>query len=266
MGMPCASAKREDFGFGGGLGDAVAGEDDGFLRLLDEGDGVADGARTRRGAWDAGGGAWGRRTSKEKGAVACWASLVMSTRTGPGRPLLRDLEGEADGGSDVFGAGDEEVVLGDGEGDAGDVDFLEGVGAEDFGRDLAGDRDDGDRVEHGGGEAGDEVGGAGAGGGHADADAAGRAGVAVGHVGGSLLVADEDVVDGGEFAEGVVDGEDGAAGVAEDGGGAFAGEGGPEDFGSGELRGGCQSSFDASHSLLLEPFSEIVIDYAVGFP
>ena len=34
---------------------------------------------------------WGRwgvgaAASKEKGAVACWASLVMSTRTGPGRP------------------------------------------------------------------------------------------------------------------------------------------------------------------------------------
>ena len=76
--------------------------------------------------------------------MACWASLVMSTRTGPGRPERGDLEGEADGGGDVFGAGDEEVVLGDGEGDAGDVDFLEGVGAEDFGGDLAGDGDDGD--------------------------------------------------------------------------------------------------------------------------
>jgi len=61
------------------------------------------------------------------------------------------LEGKADGGGDVFGAGDEEVVLGDGEGDAGDVDLLEGVGAEDLGGDLAGDGDDGDGVEHGGG-------------------------------------------------------------------------------------------------------------------
>ena len=92
----------------------------------------------------------------------------------------------------------------------------------------------GDGVEHGGGDAGDEVGGAGAGGGDADADAAGGAGVAVGHVRGALLVADEDVVDGGELAQGVVDGQDGSAGIAEDGGDAFAGEGGPEDFGSGE--------------------------------
>ena len=90
------------------------------------------------------------------------------------------------------------------------------------------------RVEHGGGDAGDEVGGAGAGGGDADADLAGGAGVAVGHVRGALLVADEDVVDG-ELAQGVVGGEDGSARVAEDVVHAFAGEGGPDDFGSGEL-------------------------------
>ncbi len=151
---------------------------------------------------------------------------------GAGAAGAGDLEGLADGGGDVFGAGDEVVVLGDGEGDAGDVDFLECVGAEDFGGDLSGDGDDGDAVEHGRGDAGDEVGCAGAGGGHADSDLAGGAGVAVGHVGGALLVAHEDVVDG-EFAQRVVDGEDGSAGVAEDGGGAFADEGGPEDFGAG---------------------------------
>jgi len=51
---------------------------------------------------------------------------------------------------------------------------------------------------------------------------------------GALLVADEDVVDG-ELSQGVVGGEDGAARVAEDLVHAFAGEGGPDDFGSGEL-------------------------------
>ena len=156
----------------------------------------------------------------------------MSTRTGPGRPVGGDLEGFADGGRDVFGAGDEEVVLGDGQGDAGDVDLLERVGAEDFGGDLAGDADDGDGVEHGRGDAGDEVGGAGAGGGDGDADLARGAGVAVGHVRGALLVADEDVVDG-ELAQRVVGGQDGSAGIAEDGGDALADEGGPDDFGSG---------------------------------
>ena len=176
--------------------------------------------------------------AKSKVAVPCCASLVMSTRTGPGRPDLRDLEGFAEGGRDFFGAGDDVVVLGDGQGDAGNVDFLEGVGAEDLGGDLAGDGDHGDGVEHGGGKAGDEVGGTRAGSGHADANLAGGAGVAVGHVGCALLVADEDVVDGGELAEGVVDGKDGATGIAEDGGDAFAGEGGPGDFCTGEGGGG----------------------------
>ena len=62
----------------------------------------------------------------------------------------------------------------------------------------------------------------------------GGAGVPVGHVRGALLVADEDVVDG-ELAQSVVGGEDGSARVAEDFVHAFAGEGGPDDFGSGEL-------------------------------
>ena len=104
-----------------------------------------------------------------------------------------------------------------------------------FGGDLAGDSDDRNAVKHGGRQAGDEVGGSGTGGGHADAYSSGGAGIPIGHVGGALLVADQDVVDGGEFAEGVVDRQDGATGIAEDGAGAFAGQGGPEDFGSSEL-------------------------------
>ena len=78
-------------------------------------------------------------------------------QNGAGATFSGDLEGFADGGRDVLGAGDEVVVLGDGQGDAGDVDLLEGVGAEDFGGDLAGDGDDGDAIEHGGSDAGDEV-------------------------------------------------------------------------------------------------------------
>jgi len=111
---------------------------------------------------------------------------------------------------------------------------LKRVAPEDFAADLAGDGDDGDGVEHRRRDAGDEVSGAGAGRCDADADFAGGAGVAVGHVRGALLVADEDVVDG-ELAQGVVGGEDGSARVAEDLVHAFAGEGGPDDFGSGEL-------------------------------
>ncbi len=153
---------------------------------------------------------------------------------GAGTAGLRDLECFADGGGDVFGAGDEVVVLGDGQGDAGDVDLLKRVGAEDFAADLACDRHNGNAIEHGGGNAGDEIGGAGAGGGDTDADFTGGTGVAVGHVRGALLVADENVMDG-ELAQGVVGGEDGSARVAEDFVHAFAGESGPNDFSSGEL-------------------------------
>ena len=60
---------------------------------------------------------------------------------------------------------------------------------------LAGDRDERDRVALGGVEAGDEVGAAGTGGAGADADLAGRSGVAVGGVGGALFVAGDEVLD-----------------------------------------------------------------------
>ena len=83
-------------------------------------------------------------------------------------------------------------------------------------RDVAGDADDGNGVEHGGGDAGDEIGGAGAAGGDGHADLARGARVAVGHVRCALLVADQDVMDG-KLAQRVVDGQDGSAGIAEDG-------------------------------------------------
>ena len=108
-----------------------------------------------------------------------------------------------------------------GEGDAGDVGFLEGVASDGGAGNLPGDADDGDGVHLRGGESGDEVGGAGAGGGGADADFAGGAGVAVGGHGGGLFVADEDVAQLWVAGEGAVEGEHGAAGQAEDGIHAF---------------------------------------------
>ena len=233
MGICCDSAKARTSLLGAGFDDAVAGEDDGLLRLLDQFDGFADGAGfgAEHGVRAIGRGCGGVEVEERGGLLRVLGDV---DEHGAGAAGGGDLEGLADGGRDVFGARDEEVVLGDGQRDAGDVDLLEGVGAEDLGGDLAGDGDDGDGVEHGGGEAGDEVGRAGAGGGHADAGASGGARVAVGHVRGALLVAHEHVVDGGELAQRVVDREDGSAGIAEDGGGAFAGERGPEDFGAGE--------------------------------
>jgi len=82
---------------------------------------------------------------------------------------LGDLEGVADGGRNVFSTVDQEVVLGHRQGDAGDVHFLKGVGAQHLAGDLAGNADHGDGIQHGRGDAGDKVSGAGAAGGHTDA-------------------------------------------------------------------------------------------------
>ena len=107
-------------------------------------------------------------------------------------------------------------MLGDGSADFDDWGFLEGVGADHAAGDLAGDGDKGNGVHHGVGEAGDEVGGAGAGGGDADAGEAGGAGKALGGEGAALLVAREDVADGGGARERLVDLHRRAAGVGED--------------------------------------------------
>ncbi len=236
-GMPCDSAKAMHLGLGAaavvGLGDAVAGEDDRLLRGANERDGVLEAGRggAEHGVRAEGRGRGGVEVEGGGGLLRVLGDVDQHRAGAAGE---RDLEGLAHGGRDVFGAGHQEVVLGDRQRDAGDVDLLKRVAAEDLGRHLAGDADDRDGVQHGGGDAGDEVRRAGAAGGHADADPARGARVAVGHVRGALLVAHENVVDG-ELAQRVVDGQDGAAGIAEDGGDALAGEGGPEDLGAGEL-------------------------------
>ena len=133
---------------------------------------------------------------------------------GTGAAGVGDYESFADGAGDIFGARNDYVVLGDGHGDAGDVDFLKSVGAEKFAGNLAGDADDGRGIEHGGGDAGDHVGSAGAGGGHRNAYIAAGTRVAVGHVCGTLFVAYEDVVKF-RFAKRVIDRQDCAAGITE---------------------------------------------------
>lgn len=56
------------------------------------------------------------------------------------------MEGIGEGAWDVGRVGDQEVALGDWHGDAADVSFLEGIGADGVAGDLAGDRDAGNRV------------------------------------------------------------------------------------------------------------------------
>ena len=160
---------------------------------------------------------------------------------GAGAAGLGDLECLTQRASQILGPADEEVVLGNRQGDAGNVDFLKRVRPEHLAGDVAGDADDGNRVKHCGGDARDQVGSAGAAGGDADADLAGGTRVAIGHVGRALLVAHQDVMDG-KFAQRVVGGQDSAARIAEDVSHAFADQRGPEDFSTGEARGRGQMS------------------------
>ena len=109
------------------------------------------------------------------------------------------------------------IVLGAMAGDADRVGFLEGVRADQMGRHLAGDADQRNGIHQGVGEAGDGVGRAGAGGDEQAADLAGRAGVAFRRMGRALLVAHQYVLDLGLMEKRVIDRQDRAAGIAEQG-------------------------------------------------
>src|SRR6266852_491783 len=134
----------------------------------------------------------------------------------------------------VFGAGNDDVVLGDRHGDAGDIDFLKRIGAEELAADLPGDANHWRGVQHGGRDPRDHVGGAWTGGGHSDAYAAAGSRIAVGHVRGALFVAHEDVVQLG-FAKRVVHGKNRAAGITEDMAYAKLGQRLTENFRAGKL-------------------------------
>ena len=107
-------------------------------------------------------------------------------------------------------------MLGAGARDADRVAFLERVVADEVRRHLAGDADERDGIHQRVGEAGDRVGGAGAGGDEHDADLAGGARIAFGRVHGAAFLADEDVLDLVLLEQLVVDRQHGAAGIAED--------------------------------------------------
>ena len=135
---------------------------------------------------------------------------------------------------DVFRAGDEVVVLGDRQRHAGDVGFLERVGADQLAADLPGDADDRRGVEHRRGDAGDHVRGARTGGRNRDADLPSRAREPVSHVRRALLVAHQHVADG-VLRHRVVRGQDRAARVSKHGMHALAGEAFPNDLRSGSF-------------------------------
>src|SRR5436309_415631 len=126
-----------------------------------------------------------------------------------------DQESFTNSAGNVLGFGDNHVVLGDGHGDARDIDFLKCVGAQHFATNLARNADHRRRVHHGRGYAGNHVGCARAGGGHGHADATAGARVAIGHVRGALFVAHEDVVQL-RFTKCIIDRQNRAAGITKD--------------------------------------------------
>ena len=91
-----------------------------------------------------------------------------------------------------FDVGDQVVVLGDAAADLDDRRLLEGVGADDRRAHLAGDGQQRNAVQLGVGDGRHQVRGARAAGGHAHADLAGAAGVALGGEAAALLVPRQD--------------------------------------------------------------------------
>ena len=98
------------------------------------------------------------------------------------------MEGLLDHPGDVVGVLHQVAVLGEGRHGAGDIHLLEDIPPQQVGGDLPGNGHHGDGVHIGGGDAGGQVGGTGAAGGKAHAHLAGGSGIAVGGVGGPLLV------------------------------------------------------------------------------
>ena len=108
------------------------------------------------------------------------------------------------------------VMLGAGAGDADGVRLLKAIRADHEGRHLSGQYDKRDRIHQRVGQAGDRIGRAGAGGHQHDAGAAGRTGIALGHVDRALFVAHKDVANVVLLEDLVIDRQHGAAGIAED--------------------------------------------------
>ena len=110
----------------------------------------------------------------------------------------------------------QEVVLDHRTRDADGIAFLEGILADRVAGHLARDHDHRNRIHIRGGQAGDGIGDAGAGGDQGDAHGVRAARIGVGGVHRGLFVANEDVLEFILVEDGVVDIEDRAARVTED--------------------------------------------------
>ena len=135
--------------------------------------------------------------------------------TGTGTPRSGDVKRLVQDARQILDPLHEIIVLGAMAGDAGRVAFLEGVGADQMRRHLAGDADKRDRIHQRVGEAGHRICRAGPGGNKQHADLAGRTRITFRRMSRALLVADEDVPDRILMKDRVVDRQNGAAGIAE---------------------------------------------------
>lgn len=113
----------------------------------------------------------------------------------------------------VGGLFDDVAMLCERFGGAGDVGLLKHVPAQQIAADLAGDDHQGDGVHVGGGNTGEQIGGAGAGGGHTDADPARNPGISGRCMGRILLGAHQHMVEG-TAGEGVVKRANRRAGIS----------------------------------------------------
>jgi hypothetical protein len=104
---------------------------------------------------------------------------------------------------------DHEAVLHDRAGDTDHVGFLEGIGPHHAARHLSRQDDHRDRVHVGRGDTGNGVGRTRTGGHQHHTGFSGGAGIAVGHMGCGLLMADEDVRDFLFLEQGIVDMQEG---------------------------------------------------------
>ena len=126
-----------------------------------------------------------------------------------------DMERFAEDGRQLIGGLQQEGVLDHGHGDADDVGLLEAVGADDAAWHLTGDDHERHAVHIGGGDAGDRVGGARAGGNDDHADVARCARIAIGLVHRALLMTGEHMMQLLAVVERVVDLDGLTARVAE---------------------------------------------------
>ena len=133
----------------------------------------------------------------------------------PGAASLGQVDGFLQNARQVFGVVHQVAVFDDAQGHAKDVGFLKGVGTNQSGGDLPGDHQQGDGIHVGIGNASDQVGGAGAGGGNTNPQLATGPGITVCRQGAGLLVAAQHMLHTHVIHQRVVQGHDAATRIPE---------------------------------------------------